>query len=226
MEAFSQPELVANYAARTEKMVPGFNDLHTMAAVLLAEHVSEDAHILVLGAGGGLEIRAFANMHPGWRFSGVDPSEQMLELARQTLGSLTSRVVFHQGYINSIADAGFDAATCFLTLHFLPEQERLETLQALWDRLKPGAPLVVAHHSLPTAAADKDRWLDRSAAFAKASGLPMPSGGARNNAVRDLLPLLSADQDAALLGAAGFVDVDLFYAGFTFRGWVAYKPRA
>jgi len=226
MEAFSKPELVANYAARTEKMVPGFNDLHTMAAVLLAEQVSEEAHILVLGAGGGLEIRAFAHMHPGWRFSGVDPSEQMLELARQTLGPVASRVAFHQGYINSLAQADFDAATCFLTLHFLPEPERLETLQALWERLKPGAPLIVAHHSLPTATADKDQWLDRSAAFAKASGLPIPSGGAGNSAVRDLLPLLSADQDAALLRAAGFVDVGLFYAGFTFRGWVAYKPQA
>jgi tRNA (cmo5U34)-methyltransferase len=35
------------------------------------------------------------------------------------------------------------------------------------------------------------------------------------------LPILSADEDEALLRDAGFSDVALFYAGFTFRGWVA-----
>jgi tRNA (cmo5U34)-methyltransferase len=223
MEAFSKPDLVANYAARTEKMVPGLHDLYTMAAVLLAERVPADARILVLGAGGGLEIRAFAQLHSGWRFDGVDPSEQMLDLARQTLGPLASRVTFQQGYIDSIEQAGFDAATCFLTLHFLQQAERLETLRALFCRLKPGAPLVVAHHSLPGSAFDKDRWLDRNVAFATASGLAMPPGGARKNPSRDL-PILSAAQDTALLREAGFVDVDVFYTGFTFRGWVGYKP--
>jgi len=225
MDAFSKPDLVANYAARTEKMVPGLSDLHKMAAVLLAERVPTDAHILVLGAGGGLEIKAFAQLHPDWHFDGVDPSEQMLVLARQTLGPFASRVNFHQSYIDSIEAESFDAATCFLTLHFLPEPERLKTLQALFRRLKPGAPLVVAHHSLPGSVSDKDLWLDRNAAFAKVSGLTMPSGGIRQSASRDLLPILSVAQDTALLRDAGFVDVDLFYAGFTFRGWVGYKPR-
>lgn len=225
MDAFSKPDLVANYAARTEKMVPGLRDLHTMAAILLAERVPVDAHILVLGAGGGMEIKALAQAHASWRFTGVDPSEQMLGLAKQTLGPLASHVIFHQGYIDSVEKAGFDAATCFLTLHFLALTERLKTLQALFCRLKPGAPLVVAHHSLPGSASDKDRWLDRNVAFAKASGLAMPPGGVRQNPSSDL-PILSAAQDTALLREAGFVDVDVFYAGFTFRGWVGYKPVA
>jgi tRNA (cmo5U34)-methyltransferase len=35
------------------------------------------------------------------------------------------------------------------------------------------------------------------------------------------LPLLSAEEDEALLREAGFSGVTLFYAGFSFRGWVA-----
>jgi hypothetical protein len=31
------------------------------------------------------------------------------------------------------------------------------------------------------------------------------------------------EQDAALLREAGFDDVELFYAGFTFKGWVASR---
>jgi len=36
------------------------------------------------------------------------------------------------------------------------------------------------------------------------------------------LPILSPEQDEELLRAAGFGGVSLFYAGFAFRGWVAY----
>lgn len=35
------------------------------------------------------------------------------------------------------------------------------------------------------------------------------------------LPILSADEEETLLRDAGFSDVWLFYAGFSFRGWVA-----
>jgi len=36
------------------------------------------------------------------------------------------------------------------------------------------------------------------------------------------LNILTPEQDAAILREAGFSDVSLFYADFTFRGWVAY----
>ena len=32
-------------------------------------------------------------------------------------------------------------------------------------------------------------------------------------------------QDEALLREAGFVDIEMFYAAFTFRGWVMRNPR-
>ncbi|WP_434803260.1 class I SAM-dependent methyltransferase [Paracidovorax avenae] len=57
----------------------------------------------------------------------------------------------HEGYIDSAPEGPFDGATCLLTLHFLPTAERLRTLQQLRARLKPGAPLVVAHHSFDRA---------------------------------------------------------------------------
>lgn len=45
-------------------------------------------------------------------------------------------------------------------------------------------------------------------------------------AIGERLPLLSPEQDEAILRDAGFADVTLFYAGFTFRGWVGYKADA
>jgi tRNA (cmo5U34)-methyltransferase len=38
------------------------------------------------------------------------------------------------------------------------------------------------------------------------------------------LPILAPERDETLLRDVRFADVTLFYTGFTFRGWVAYKP--
>jgi tRNA (cmo5U34)-methyltransferase len=36
------------------------------------------------------------------------------------------------------------------------------------------------------------------------------------------LPIFAPEQDEAMLREAGFSNVSLFYAAFTFRGWVGY----
>lgn len=121
---FSDPQAVAKYTEGPPRFVPGYNAMLSMAAILLAERVPDDAQVLVLGAGGGLELKAFAEAHHGWRFDGVDPSAAMLGLARQTLGPFASRARLHQGYIDDAPEGPFDGATCLLTLHFVDVAER------------------------------------------------------------------------------------------------------
>ncbi|BAV99889.1 class I SAM-dependent methyltransferase [Lysobacter enzymogenes] len=219
-DAFSDPQAVSRYAERTARIVPGLRDLHAMAGLLLAERAPADARVLVLGAGGGLELAAFARAWPGWRFDGVDPSAEMLRLAAATLGPLAPRARLHQGYIDSAPDGPFDAAACLLTLHFLHEPERRATLAEVRRRLKPGAAFVAAHHSF--GADEANRWLARNAAFAVASGVPAEQAEGSIAAIRERLPVLAPERDAALLREAGFAGVELFYAAFTFKGWVAY----
>ena len=149
MAAFDDPEAVARYAEGPPRLVPGFTDLQRMALLLLAERVPEDGRVLILGAGGGLELKVFAAAQPGWRFDGVDPSAEMLRLAATTLGPLADRAALHEGYVDTAPAGPFDAATCLLTLHFVAPEERRHTLRELRRLLRPGAPLVFAHHSLP-----------------------------------------------------------------------------
>lgn len=217
MTGFDDPAAVARYAENPPRLVPGFSDLQRMTRLLLAE--PPDGRILVVGAGGGLELRAFAEAQPDWRFVGVDPSAEMLKLARLTLGPFAQRAVLHEGYIASAPEGPFDAASCLLTLHFVPGAERLATLTEIRRRLKPGAHLAVAHHSLPEGP-ERDLWLDRFAAFAADNGVTFDKarGGAR--ALGEQLPILSPEAEVALFRAAGFADPQLFYAALTFRGWI------
>lgn len=224
MTVFSDPKLVENYASRTQKIVPGFYDLHRMAIVLLDEHVSEQAHILVLGAGGGLELKTFCEERSGWTFEGVDPSAEMLDLARDQLGPFASRVNFREGYIQDVPQVLFDGATCFLTFHFLSAPERCKTLQEIFLRLKPGAPFVLAHYSFPDQCTDQEKWLSRNVQFANRSVLADAQIQKGVSEMIKKLPILSMDEDEALLRAVGFDNIEMFYAGFTLKGWVAYKP--
>ena len=222
--SFSDPEAVARYAEAPVKLVPGFHHLQRMAAQLLAERVSSDGRVLVLGAGGGLELKVFADLHPGWRFDGVDPSVEMLDLARKTLGTQKDRVTLHHGYIDDAPVGPFDGATSILTLHFLAKEERLRTLVEIRRRLAPGAPVIVAHHSFPQGPIEKAIWLKRFAAFGISSGFPDSFAADVIEGIGKRLPVLSPEQDEDLLREAGFSDVTLFYAALTFRGWLAFAP--
>ncbi len=93
LQTFSDPEAVARYAEGPRRFVPGLDALHRMTGILLAERAPEDGRILVLGAGGGLELRALAEMQPHWRFTGVDPAGEMLALARRTAANAAGRLV-------------------------------------------------------------------------------------------------------------------------------------
>jgi len=57
--------------------------MQLMAAQLIAERAVDEASILVLGAGGGLEIKLFSELYPRWRFTGVDPAPEMLKQAKR-----------------------------------------------------------------------------------------------------------------------------------------------
>lgn len=219
---FSDLQALSSYADRTRRLVPGYADLLKMATVLVSERAPEQAQVLVVGAGGGAELNAFAQTHPGWRFVGVDPSEPMLQVAQATLGPLATRVVFHQGYVHTAPAGPFDAATCLLTMHFVGLDERLPTLKEIHRRLKPGAPFVMAHLSFPQAPDEKALWLSRYAAFAVSSGVDPEAARRAAPTIGASLPLLGPDEEEALLQQAGFSRPSLFYTGLAFRGWVAH----
>ncbi len=212
----------SNYAKGPPRQVPGYGSLHRMISLLLAETVPEAGRVLVLGAGGGLELQALAEAHAGWSFDGVDPSAEMLELAKQTSAAHAARIGLHHGYIEDAPAGPFDAATSLLTFHFIAREQRLETLKELHRRLKPGAPLVLVHVSFPQTEPERSQWIARHVAFSATEGADLAQLESARQAIGTRLTILSPDEEEAMLQAAGFSAVRLFYAGLSFRGWIAY----
>ena len=196
--AFSDAGHVARYTEGPPRMVPGFFDLHRMATLLLAECVPDNGSVLVVGAGGGLELKTFAQAQPSWTFHGVDPSAEMIRLAMNTLGSLNSRVWFHERIIDAAPSGPFDAATCLLVMHFLDRNERLRTAVEVHRRLKSGAPFVIVHLSIPAGEGVRAIWMSRFAAFANSSGLSAEDAQRARTAVESHLNILTPEQDEAI----------------------------
>src|ERR1700730_15664509 len=74
--------LTDNYEQGPRWFIPGYDASHAMAAVLLRDRIGDRGRILVIGAGGGVELSVFARECAGWPFTGIGPSGLVLRQAR------------------------------------------------------------------------------------------------------------------------------------------------
>ena len=141
------PVPVAEYEQVVARVNVGYDLLFTLALCLLRGLGRPDLHLLVVGAGGGKEIESFLPGEAGWRVTCVDPSGDMLALARATADRLGvgERAALVQGTVDALPpERRFAAATCIFVLHFLPAEDQLALLRGIAGRLHPGAPLILA----------------------------------------------------------------------------------
>lgn len=204
--------------------MPGHGGVLQMAGVLIREHAPSNAQVLVVGAGGGLETRAFALQEPEFRFLGVDPAPQMLDLARQVVGpELAGRVDLVEGTVDDAPLGPFDAATCIAVLGVLPDDgTKNSVLHGIRSRLKPDAPFVLVDQCFDRSAPDFERKLDRHVAYAGASGVDPQVLEKAKTATRANPGLVPFEREEALIEEAGFRNWELFYLGLAWRGWLAF----
>lgn len=204
------------------RQVPGLESLHRMTSMLLGEKAPHNGRILVIGAGGGLELKALAKANNGWTFDGVDPSPDMLALARDTTRDYATRINLHEGDISAAPDGPFDGAVCLLVFHHLPLEERIKTLNGVRQRLWPGAPFVLAHVSFPQTEPERSLWIDRHISYGAVDGADPAKLRAARAAMHERLTILEPEKEQELLRESGFDSVTNFYAAFSFRGWASY----
>lgn len=219
-DLFKDPEHARTYAERPKKIIPGFDGLHRITAQLLAE--AAPAQTLVVGGGGGLELKTLIDALPQGGFCAVDPAAEMIAQGKAYLGDPAS-VSWIEGYVFDAPEGPFDAATCLLTLHFVPDDgAKLETLKAIRCRLKPDAPFVIAHLSIDKNDPASGRRFDRYLKFGSDSDMDPKVLKAAHERVRTQLNCVGPARDEDLLREAGFHDIELVFRGLYWCGWVAY----
>ncbi|MFP3919878.1 methyltransferase domain-containing protein [Lysinibacillus telephonicus] len=213
------------YEKNTRISVPTYDGLFMMVRSYFRAQLGEKkASLLVVGAGGGNELSAWGPSNPKWTFTGVDPSEEMLHIAKNKavqLG-LENRVELIQGTIDDIplSKPKFDAASCILVLHFIDdEQEKLKLLRTIKDNLKSGAPFV-----LVSAYGDRDssELYDRInvwKSFFLDAGYEKSKADDMGKVIMNI-SFIPESQIAQLLKDAGFTNITRFYSTGLFAGWI------
>ena len=116
-----QQQGALSYDSRIGTLVPGYIALHQISAARLKAQLPEQARIVVVGAGTGTEVLALARQNPHWHITAVEPSADMLALARQKCAAAeVDNVDFFTGYMADLPLSDpFDAALCLLVMHFI-----------------------------------------------------------------------------------------------------------
>src|SRR5208282_2286359 len=195
-----------------------------MAAVLLRDRIGERGRILVVGAGGGVELSVLARECQGWTFTGVALSVEKQRQAKTKVeaAGAAARVSWFQGGVENSPREPFDAATAFLCLNFIADDgRRLGTLREIHARLRPGAPFLMINGCTDKNSARFEEDLRIYQAFARRNGAPaeMVEGAVRMQ--RESLYSVPPEREEALLAEAGFGDARLFYTGLWIFGWIA-----
>ena len=213
-----------SYDARIRRIIPGYSVLQELIAPVLTARIGRgEASILLSGVGTGAELSELAFQSTHWCFTAVDPSPDMLAIAgrrAEMLGCIEQvdfRVSTLAGYH---AHRPHDAALSVLVAHFLPDDgEKLQYFRDLADRVKPGAPLILAdlaavYETDPRPALS--RWME--------SVSPDPSMATRvvERMARDFHPVGEA-RLAELLDEAGFSAPVRFFQALDIAAYVTGK---
>lgn len=217
------------YARQSRIALAGYDACQDLAACMLAASLGDapSAKVLVVGAGGtAQEIIAMASLEPGWRFMAVDPSQPMLDAARQQLEAnhLLDRTTLHLGQLEDLAaDASYDAATLIGVLHHLEgDGAKDRMLRSIRAHLKPGAPLIVAgnHYAYASQplllAAWGQRWRQHGAT-------PDEVKAKLGKILQGADPPHSEAAVQKLLHDAGFGDATRFFSSLFWGAWLTCK---
>lgn len=224
-QKFPEKSGINDYVRLAEQFIPGRRAIFAITEAALLELLPKgQSRILVVGAGGGEEIVRLGQNNEDWSFVGVDTFQPMVDLARQRLADtpVGRRSQVHSVAIDSLDDRDFDAATCILTAHFVPDDgAKLAFFEAIRSRLKPGAPLVIVD-GVGVVGEEQTELLRRIwQRHAILNGVAEEAAAANAETFKKVA-VVSADREEQLLTAAGFSRLTPIFRGLTIKGWLAF----
>ncbi|MGL5941572.1 MAG: class I SAM-dependent methyltransferase [Waterburya sp.] len=221
-------ERANQYNLDIRKAIPGYEALHSMALSILQVNLNSAAKLLVVGSGTGIELINYSQQNPGWLLTGVDPSPEMMAIAKQELTNqgLMKQVYLHTGYVDTLsATEAMDAATLMLVMHFVPDDgSKLKLLKNIAQRLKPGAELILADLYGDKFSPDFVNLMQAWKAFYFSQleeEIRVKAEQDFEASINHSIYFITEARIIELLSTAGFSQITKFYNAFLFGGWTA-----
>jgi tRNA (cmo5U34)-methyltransferase len=132
---------VDGYDEHMRQYVEEDSEFYAYTASLLPE--KENAAVLDLGCGTGLELEAFFKINPTAEVTGIDLTEAMLTALKDKLPDKKITTVCGSYFDVPFGEEAFDAAVSVESLHHFSEEEKLPLYTKLCKALKPGGYFVL-----------------------------------------------------------------------------------
>ncbi len=220
----------ARYEVKIREIAPAYDALHEAVYHVLDPQLDPEAHLLIAGAGTGAEIIRMGQRRPGWRFTAVDPSPEMLARCKARVDEvgLADRVAYVNLLMEDFAPDGaaFDAATSICISHFLQEptvrQRYFDTIAA---HLKPGAPFLFADLFGDQTQPAFEHLFQVWRAHYKAAGVPEEEVAEHFEQIEENIAFLPEAQLAKITATAGFEAIHRFYQYYLWGAWYTRKRK-
>ncbi|WP_223583583.1 class I SAM-dependent methyltransferase [Sphingobacterium sp. GVS05A] len=212
-------ERASGYDQFVEAWIPNYHYFLDCLPKLLTDTDPND--LLVIGCGTGNEIQKLVAKGKTWNITGIDPSTEMIQQARQKLDGYPN-VVLVEALIQDLKnDKKYDAATLLLVLHFLEDNgTKLELLKEIGKRLVLGAPLVMLDITGNSGMIKENLKILR---LLLSDNIPEEQVSLRLNRIENELFHVSEDRLAALCVEAGFEVPIRFFQSTIYMGWMTKK---
>jgi tRNA (cmo5U34)-methyltransferase len=222
------PVGVSQYDASIRQFTAAYEPMFAMAYSCLRPLVRDDARLLIVGAGTGMEICTFGQHSPHWDMTGVDPSGEMLAIAKKKIDEkrLSNPISLFKGYTHDLPETcDYDGATCILVMHFLPDDgSKLRLLESIGRRLKSGSPLILVDGFGVRDSEPFNRTVSAWKTFVKARGVdPQAVEDGFGGQIFKRLQFVPEERIETLLDQAGFERPSRFFTSFLYGGWIAIK---
>ena len=221
-------DLATEYEKGIRRTLPSYDAMLRLTQTFFQSVLPDEATFIVVGAGSGNEILQLAEQKPHWSFVGVDPAEAMLQFATERLKPLPNDITLLHGTLleTTLPITQFDAASCLLVLHFIESyEEKLATLKAISQHLKPGAPFVLVSKYGQLGSVETELQFDLWRAYwLQHTKLTAEKVADMEQSIR-ALSFMQEEDILSLLQEAGFTQPSRFFATTLFGGWICRKQN-
>lgn len=222
---------LSGYDTLIASLIPGYTSLARLSVSLLAASPMagvQGASVLVAGCGSGAELLAARQLRPDWHLTALDPSEDMLAMAREKLQLHPSipdgqgPIQWVQGTVETLSgDPVFDGAMAVLVLQGLPDDgSKRRFLSSLSHSLRPGAQVVLVDQMLPERSSIDQQLITARQVFQRTeTAVPVAEP---DEILGNVYPL-SLSRLTGLLEVTGFSDPCPVFRALDYEGFLVQR---
>ncbi|WP_028296020.1 class I SAM-dependent methyltransferase [Olivibacter sitiensis] len=129
-------EISQKYDQQRAYLIPCYNDFYSIALPLLKERKAGES-LLDIGAGTGLFSYHIYQANPKLRFTLLDISPEMLEVAKERFAGLGNFQYLETDYSNKKLPGKYDIIVSALSIHHLENDEKAKLYERIYEALNP-----------------------------------------------------------------------------------------